>query len=146
MQNETFKVDSLNEITKRHFKMACVAAMSEQPELRGILGVPGSDDYILYAGEEQALVSVRNWSRMLTLLIVSKNGTWLTSDHIDGMGCKKVIDEAYRRFKTAKPYIEKELSKAFDSSALKPGTESRWLKTAKEYFQKIEQYVKNRNA
>ena len=139
MQNEIFKVDSLNEITKEHFKMACVAAMSEQPELRGILGVPGSDDYILYAGEGQALVNVRNWSRMLTLLIVSKNGTWLTSDHIDGMGCEEVIDEAYRRFKTAKPYIEKELSKAFASSELKPGTESRWLKTANEYFQKIEQ-------
>ena len=34
--NELFRVDSLDEITYEHFEMACVAAMSESEELKGL--------------------------------------------------------------------------------------------------------------
>ena len=37
-ENELFRVDSLDEITREHFGMTCVAAMRAQPEIRGLLG------------------------------------------------------------------------------------------------------------
>lgn len=140
--NELFKVDKLDDLTREHFSMACVAAMTEEEELRGLLGVPCGDDYLLWAGEGSAKVEVRNWSRMLTLFIVSKNGTWLTSDHIDGMGAEAVIDEAYRRFTVAKPYIEHELEKAFTPVKLKEGAVKSWTENVEAYARKVKDFVK----
>lgn len=145
-ENELFRMDSLNEITREHFGMACVAAMSTQPEIRCLLGIESSDDFTLWRGEGSAKVQVRNWGGMLTLLIVSKNGTWLTSDHIEGMGGEAVIDEAYRRFEVAKPYIKKELHKAFAPVELKEGAVSRWLKGSEEYLLKIKEFMEERES
>ena len=47
--NELFKVDKLDDLTREHFSMACVAAMTEEEELRGLLGVPCGDEYLLWA-------------------------------------------------------------------------------------------------
>lgn len=117
--NEFFRVSSLDEITKEHFAKACAAVMEAEEKPQGKFKVPCGEDYLLWEGEGMALVQLCNWCHMLTLLIVSKNGTWLTSDHIDGMGSEAVIDEAYRRFMAAKPYIEQELSHAFCPGRLK---------------------------
>ena len=110
--NKLYKVDKLDDLSREHFGMACTAAMAEEAELRGLLEVPCGDDYLLWSGKGSARVEVSNWNRMLTLFVVSKNGTWLTSDHINGMDAEAVIDEAYRRFTVAKPYIEQELREA----------------------------------
>ena len=144
--NELFRVDSLDEITHEHFTMACVAAMSETEELVGLLGVPCGSDYILYEGKDKALVYVRNWSHMLTLFIQSRNGTWLTSDHIEGMGIEAVINEAYRRFITAKPYINTNCERAFKEVKLSEGTCSRWLEYTEDIMKKIREYVKETEA
>ena len=131
-ENEWFRVDSLDEITREHFGMTCVAAMRAQPEIRGLLGIESGDDFVLWRGEGFSSVQVRNWSGMLTLLIISKNGTWLTSDHIEGMGGEAVIDEAYRRFEVARPYINKELPKAFAPAELNEGVIRRCIRGSKE--------------
>ena len=109
--NELFRVEKLEEITKEHFALACVAAMSEDEELKGLLGVPCGSDYLLYQGKGKSSVKVRNWSRMLELHVVSESGTWLVSSHIDGRGIDGVIDEAYRQLESAMPYIKKQCKK-----------------------------------
>ena len=76
------------------------------------------------------------------MFIVSKNGTWLTSDHIDGMGAEAVIDEAYRRFTVAKPYIEHELEKAFTPVKLKEGAVKSWTENVEAYARKVKDFVK----
>ena len=135
--NEQFRVETLDEITKEHFEMACIAAMSEDEELCGLLGVPCSSEFVLYEGRGNAIVRVRNWSRHLSLHIVSRNGTWLNSDHIDGMGIEETIAEAYRRFLVAKPYINKECERAFQDMELAEGTKMRWLRGCEEYMVRI---------
>ena len=144
--NDLFKVDKLDDITREHFGMACVAAMSEKEELRGLLGIPTSSEYTLWTDGGKAKVEIRNWSRMLSMLIVSKNGTWLTSDHIDGMEAEAVIDEAYRRFMAAKPYIEKDLEKSFSAGKLKEGTEGRWLENGVAYIQRMKEFAEEADA
>lgn len=144
--NELFKVDRLDDITREHFGMACVAAMSEEEELRGLLGIPTSSEYTLWTDGGKAKVEIRNWSRMLSMLIVSKNGTWLNSDHIDGMGAEAVIDEAYRRFMVAKPYIEKDLERAFSAGKLKEGAERRWVDNGAAYIERMKEFAKEADA
>ena len=51
--NELFRVDSLDEITYDHFEMACIAAMSESEELKGLLGVPCGSDYFALPRKRQ---------------------------------------------------------------------------------------------
>ena len=144
-ENELFRVDSLDEITREHFGMTCVAAMRAQPEIRGLVGIESGDDFVLWRGEGFSSVQVRNWSGMLTLLIISKNGTWLTSDHIEGMGSEAVIDEAYRRFEVARPYINKELHKAFAPVELNEGAIRRWMENSEEYMLKIKKLMEERD-
>lgn len=141
--NDLFKVDSLNDITPEHFKLACIAAMAQPEEIKCLLGIPTGDDFVLYEGKNKAYVYVRNWSGMLTLFIQSENGTWLTSDHIEGMGIDGVIDEAYRRFTVAKPFIKKKnIEKAFKETQLAEGACSRWLQGTEEYMKKIHDFLK----
>lgn len=141
--NELFKVDKLSKITRKHFRMACFAAMNGCAELKGLLGVPCGDDYILYSGEGKATVQVRNYSGMLALHIVSKNGTWLISGYIDGMDAKNVIREAYRQFRRARPYIDKELWRAFDLK-IADGASARWMNRVAEIEKKTAKYVKRK--
>lgn len=140
--NELFRVDSLDEITYDHFEMACVAAMSQSPESIGLLGVPCSDDYVLYEGKGESYVDVRNWSNMLSLHVVSKSGTWLCSDHIEGMGIDGTIKEAYRRFEVVKPFINKNCQKAFAPMELAEGTTTRWLEYTEDVMKRVREYVK----
>ena len=139
--NELFRVDSLDEITEEHFEMACVAAMSEQEELKGLLGVPCGDDYLLYLGKDKAMITVRNWSHMLSLHITSRSGIWLTCDHIEGMGVDGVIAEEYRRFLVAKPYINKKCDRAFKEVELSEGSPARWMDYTEGIMQKIRRYI-----
>ena len=139
--NELFRVDSLDEITYDHFEMACIAAMSESEELKGLLGVPCGTDYLLYQGKGKAQITVRNWSHMLSLHITSRSGLWLTCDHIEGMGVNGVIEEAYRRFEVAKPYINKNAERAFKEVELSEGSASRWIEYTEGVMQKIRKYL-----
>lgn len=140
--NETFLVDSLNDITEEHFKAACVAAMSTDEELRGLLGVPCGEDMALYYGKDEALVYVRNWSHMLTLFIRTESGTWLDSSHIDGMGVEGVLDEAWRRFCVAKPYIKKRPEKAFKQIEAQ-GTGLRLMDNTEKYISYIKEVIQS---
>lgn len=140
--NEAFKVDSLDEITQEHFTMACVAAMAEEEEGFGILGAPcGCSEYILYEGPGESLVQLRNWSHMLSLHIVSKSGKWLVSSHIEGMGVRQVIGEAYRQFCQAKPFIRKDCERAFQDMELTDGRKSRWLKNVEVDMEEVREYL-----
>lgn len=143
--SEAFKVDSLGEITLDHFSMACVAAMAEEEEDRGILGVPcGCSEYILYEGPGKSLVQLRNWSHMLSLHIVSKSGKWLVSSHIEGMGVRQVIGEAYRQFCQAKPFIRKDCERAFQDVELTEGRKSRWLKNIEVDLEEVREYLEGK--
>lgn len=143
--NEIFKVDSLGEITLEHFSMACIAAMSDEEELKGLLGVPCSaSEFVLYEGPGDAFVKIRNWSHMLSLHIVSKSGRWLVSSHIDGMGVRQVIGEAYRQFEQAKKFIKKDCKRAFEDMEITEGKKSRWLKGLETDLEEVREYLENR--
>lgn len=139
--NEIFKVDSIAEITKEHFTMACVAAMAQEEELKGMLGVPCGDDFLLYSGPGKSIVEVRNWSHMLSLHVVSKSGKWIVSSHIEGMGAEGVIEEAWRQFESARPYIKTEARRAFTHMVLAEGACARWLEGQEDMMKKIKEYV-----
>ena len=139
--NDIFLKDSLDEITEKHFKATCVAAMSDQPELKGLLGVPCGDDYYLYSGKGKSLVYVSNWSNMLSLHIVTEGGTWLVSSHIDGRSVEEVLEEAWRQFLSAKPFIKTSPEKAFRPVKFSEGTGQRWMKWTEEYMEFIKNSV-----
>lgn len=144
--NEAFKVKRLKDITEDHFKMACVAAMTEKQEIRCFAGIPSSNEYTLYEGKGKSLVQVRSWSGMLSLHIVSAGGTWLESCHIDGPGAEEVLDEAWRIFLRAKPMINKTFDKAFKPAEVDmyatnntewAGVTSKFFKLMTEYFEEV---------
>lgn len=139
--NKAFLVETLNEITEKHFKATCVAAMSDSEELKGLLGVPCGDDFYLYEGRDKALVYVRNWSRMLSLHIVSESGTWLVSSHIEGRGVDGILEEAWRQFLVAKPYIKTYPEKAFKPLELSKGSSARWMQWTEEYMDFIRDHI-----
>ncbi len=141
--NTIFKVNRLKDITEELFKMACVAAMTEKTEVRCLAGFPSSNDFILYEGRKNAIVKVRNWSGMLTLHIVSEGGTWIESSHIEGPDPEEVLDEAWKHFKRAKPFITKTFDKAFKKAELHPEeSNTRWLEVTWKYYKQIEDYFK----
>jgi len=142
MANDTFLVHDLSEITFKHFRMACIACMAQDRELCGLLAIPCSDDYFLYRGNDEACVKVRNWSNMLELHIVSESGTWLVSSHIDGRGVNGVVDEAYRKYRSALPYIEQKVTKAFVDEKLAEGAVRKWSETSAEVIEEIKRYIK----
>lgn len=78
-------------------------------------------------------------------VFISKNGTWLASDHIEGMGGEAVIDEAYRRFEVVRPYINKELHKAFAPAELNEGAIRRWMRSGEKYMLKIKKLLEERD-
>lgn len=141
-ENDLFRVDSIDEITFEYFKTACIACMSEEEELAGLLGVPCGSDFILYEGKGKAHIHVRNWSHMLSLHVVSESGTWLVSSHFDGMGVDGTIEAAWTMFNIAKPLIRKKTERAFKEVELSEGTRGRWLESCSEYYKKIEAIVK----
>lgn len=143
-ENEMFRCRRLKDITEDHFKMACVAAMTEKQEIRCFAGIPTSNDYTLYSGRGKSLVEVRSWSGMLTLHIVSEGGTWLDSGHVDGPGAEEVLDEAWRRFLRAKPHIHKTFAKAFKKAEIDLAAlnNSEWAKVTARYFDLIGDYLK----
>lgn len=97
-------VENLDDITERLFKMACLEAMQKSIVEKGLLKVPCTEEVVIYQlGDE--LVQVRAWSKMLSLFIVSASGTWLVDSHIDGRGAVGNINEAWRQFEAARPYI-----------------------------------------
>lgn len=140
--SEIFKVETLDEITSEHFKAACVAAMAEEAEMKGLLGVPVSGEYVIWKGKEKGKVKVRNYCHMLELIVAAENGFWLTEGCIDGMGAEAVLDEAYRRFLIAKPYIEQKPEHSFEPTKMKEGTEKEWLETAKKYIDEMAKLAK----
>ena len=61
------------------------------------------------------------------------------------MGSEAVIDEAYRRFEVARPYINKELHKAFAPVELNEGAIRRWMENSEEYMLKIKKLMEERD-
>lgn len=144
--NEMFRVDSLEELTQEHFSMACIAAMADKEELKGLLGVPCSaSEFVLYEGPGESFVEVRNWSHMLSLHIVSKSGRWLVSSHIDGMGVRQVIGEAYRQFEQAKKFIKKDCKRAFRDVEITEGKKGRWLEGLEPDLERVREYLENKD-
>ena len=136
--DELFKVNDLNHLTFKHFKIACIAAMAQPEELKGIIGMPCGAEYLLYRGEGKSLITVRNWGHMLSLHIQSASGIWIASDHIEGMGLDGVIQEAYRRVMVAKPYIDTLAKRAFGNHSLSVDAISNWLNEYSDKFKNKE--------
>ena len=145
--NEAFKVRRLRDITEEQFKMACVAAMTEKQEIRCFAGIPSSNDFILWQGKKKGLVQVRSWSGMLSLFIVSEGGAWLTSSHIDGPGAEEVLEEAWRQFLRAKPFISKSFDKAFKTAEVDMWAKnnSEWARVTQKWFKLMEDYFEEVN-
>lgn len=144
--NTVFKVNRLKDLTEDLFKMACVAAMTEKTEIRCFAGIPTSSEFILWEGRKKGLVQVRSWSGMLSLLIVSEGGTWLESSHIEGPDAEEVLDEAWKHFQRARPFITKTFNKAFKKAELQlEENNSRWLDVTRKYFELIEEYFREMN-
>lgn len=106
-----FLTKNLKKLNYSTFREACIACMTESPKYRALLDIPTSEEYLLYRGKGEALIKVRNWSGYLTLLCVSKSGTWIESSHIGGTSQEDVIKEAWKHITRAKPLINKEFEK-----------------------------------
>lgn len=141
--NNLFKVDKLNEISEKHFKMACVTAMSEKETLKGSIAVPCSNEYVLYS-KEKASVIIKNWSNLLTLSITSINGTTLLLDHINGMGVREVLEEAYRRFLVVKPYINQKTDNTFKEVSFCKDANFKWLVNCESIMSDISNYLQTK--
>lgn len=142
--NEVFRVRRLKDITEDHFKMACVAAMTEKQEIRCFAGIPSSNEYVLYAEKGKSLVQIRSWSGMLSLHIVSEGGTWIDSSHIEGPGAEEVLDEAWRRFLRAKPFINKTFDKSFKPAEIDmtSANNTEWANVTAKFFELMNDYFK----
>lgn len=144
--NTVFKVNRLKDLTEDHFKMACMAAMTEKTEIRCFAGISTSSDLILYEGRKKARVEVSSWSGMLTLFIVSEGGTWIESSHIEGPDAEEVLDEAWKHYQRARPFITKTFDKAFKKA--EPNLDennSRWMEVTLKYYKLIEDYFREMN-
>jgi hypothetical protein len=83
---------------------------------------------------------------MLSLHIVSEGGTWLESSHIEGPDAEEVLDEAWKHFQRARPFITKTFNKAFKKAELQlEESNSRWLDVTRKYFELIEEYFREMN-
>lgn len=109
--NQVFQVSNLKKLNFDLFRKACIACMMETTKFRAHFNIPSSNDYILYKGKNEGIIKIRNWSNLLTILCVSKNGTWIESSHIGGENQDDIIKEAWRHICRAKPLINKELRK-----------------------------------
>ena len=106
-------VDNLDDITETVFKMACLEAMQRPIVEKGLLRVPCTNEIVIYQSGYE-LVKVRAWSKMLSLFISGASGTWLVDSHIDGRGAVGNINEAWRQFQSAKPYIDEFYAPAYN--------------------------------
>lgn len=109
--NEIFLVTNLKKLNFDIFEKACIACMMEPTEFRAQFNIPSSNDYILYRGKGDAVITVRNWSNILTIFCVSKSGEWIESSHIGGETQEDIIKEAWKHVIRAKSLVNKNFKK-----------------------------------
>ena len=95
--NYKYKVDTQDELTFKNFSLACMSAMTEDTHTAGILGLPTSSTYVLFA-EGRSSVCVRNWSNMLSLSVCDAAGHWLINSHVDGYAIDDMIRDAWSQY------------------------------------------------